>query len=251
MSFESKLIKLLVFFIQKSFDFEEALKGGVIAPGKDVDKEYDTIQKKIKEIEEELAAHLTENEKIFGCRLQYVGKDKNRYEIEVPENVAKKADDRFTLEGQRKGKNPVRRYSTNETRMLLKELLQAEDQRNVVLKDLLRRMFERFSNEYNVWKKVVDCVAILDCLTSFTVYGQNQNQICFPEIVDNDNDGAIIEIDEGVHPCIKLSDDFIPNGITLGGKTSAPLALLTGPNMVSIRSLNMYIIKETLNDFSK
>lgn len=29
---------------------------------------------------------------------------------------------------------------------------------------------------------------------------------------------------------MKLSDDFIPNGITLGG-TSAPLALLTGPNM--------------------
>lgn len=29
---------------------------------------------------------------------------------------------------------------------------------------------------------------------------------------------------------MKLSDDFIPNGITLGG-SSPPLALLTGPNM--------------------
>jgi len=35
---------------------------------------------------------------------------------------------------------------------------------------------------------------------------------------------------DGYHPCMKLSDDFIPNGITLGG-TNAPLALLTGPNM--------------------
>lgn len=175
---------------------------------------------------------MKEYEKYFGCRLQYVGKDKNRYEIEVPEERAKKAGDRFNLEGQRKGKNPARRFSTTETRQLLKDLMQAEDQRNNVLKDLLRRMFEKFSQEYEVWKKVVDCVSILDCLTACTVYGQNQNQICFPEIVEN-NDGPILEIEDGYHPCMTLTDDFIPNGITLGGKTSAPLSLLTGPNMVS------------------
>lgn len=209
------------------------MQQGVIAPGKGVDSEYDSIQEKIKDIEEELTAYLKEQEKFFGCRLSYVGKDKNRYEIEVPENSAKKADDRYTLEGQRKGKNAARRYSTNETRTLLKELMQMEDQRNGVLRDLLRRMFERFSDEYNVWKKVIDCVAILDCLTAFAVYGQNQNQICFPEIVDND-EGPIIEIEDGYHPCMKLTKDLIPNGITLGGKAAAPLALLTGPNMVNL-----------------
>lgn len=196
-----------------------------------MDSEYDSIQKRIAEINGEFAEYLTEQEKFFGCRLQYVGKDKNRFEIEVPESKVKKADSRYTLEGQRKGKNAASRFSTNETRQLLKELMQTEDQRNNVLKDLLRRMFEKFSHEYEVWKKVVDCVAILDCLTSLTVYGQNQAQICFPEIVDNNN-GPVIEIDEGVHPCMKLTDDFIPNGITLGGKTTPPLAILTGPNMV-------------------
>lgn len=207
------------------------MKEGVIAPGKGVDSEYDSIQKKIGEIKKELDDYLKEQEKFFGCRLQYVGKDKNRFEIEVPEQAAKKADARFNLEGQRKGKNPSRRFSTNQTRELLKEMMQVEDQRNNVLKDLLRRMFEKFSDEYNVWKKVTDCVAILDLITSFTVYGRNNAQICFPEIVNN-NDGPIIEIEEGVHPCIKFTDDFIPNGITLGGKTKAPLAILTGPNMV-------------------
>lgn len=207
------------------------MKEGVIAPGKGVDSEYDASLKGIAEIEEELAVYLKEQEKFFGCRLQYVGKDKNRYEIEVPEDRVKKVDSRFNLEGQRKGKNPARRYSTNETRQMLKDMQQAEEQRDNVLKDLLRRMFEKFSAEYNVWKKVTDCVAILDCLTAFTVYGQNQNRICFPEIVDN-NDGPIIEIEDGVHPCIKLSEDFIPNGIVLGGQ-KAPLSLLTGPNMVS------------------
>lgn len=217
--------------MQNGFDFDEALKEGVIAPGKGVDNEYDSIQKRIAEINEELTEYLKQQESFFGCRLQYVGKDKNRFEIEVPESKVKKANSRYTLEGQRKGKNAASRFSTEETRQLLKELMQAEDQRNGVLKDLLRRMFAKFSDSYEVWKKVIDCVAILDCLTSFTVYGQNQAQICFPKIVDNNN-GPVIEIEEGIHPCMKSTDDFIPNGITLGGETTAPLAILTGPNMV-------------------
>lgn len=110
--------------------------------------------------------------------------------------------------------------------------MEAEAQRNNVLKDLQRRMFEKFSNHYNMWKTCIELVSTLDVLTSLAVYGQNQNQdICFPEILGEQTDGPIIEIEEGFHPCMKLSEDFIPNGITLGGKESAPLALLTGPNM--------------------
>lgn len=64
-------------------------------------------------------------------------------------------------------------------------MLKAEDQRNAVLKDLSRRMFEKFSNHYTMWKKCVELIGILDVLTSLAVYGQNQNQFCFPEILDN------------------------------------------------------------------
>lgn len=49
-------------------------------------------------------------------------------------------------------------------------------------------------------------------------------------ISKNENLQPILEMEDGYHPCMKLSDDFIPNGITLGG-VSPPLALLTGPNM--------------------
>lgn len=38
-------------------------------------------------------------------------------------------------------------------------------------------------------------------------------------------------MEDGFHPCLKLTEDFIPNGITLGGPDTAALALLTGPNM--------------------
>lgn len=197
---------------------------------------------KITEIDEELQVYLKEQEKFFGCRLQYVGKDKNRYEIEVPEHAAKKASNRYTLLGQRKGKNAVRRFSTEESLRLRKDMLAAEEQKNKVLKDLLRRIMERFSENYEVWKKVVDCVAILDCLTALTVYGQNQNQMCFPEIVESDADGgAVVEIEDGYHPCMAISEDFIPNSITLGGGSTAPMALLTGPNMVKMKLMQILI----------
>lgn len=42
----------------------------------------------------------------------------------------------------------------------------------------------------------------------------------------------ILELEDGYHPCMRLTEDFIPNGIKLGGNNNmAPLVLLTGPNM--------------------
>lgn len=180
----------------------------------------------MKEVNKQLDAHLADQEQHFGCRLKYVGKDKNRFEIEVPESSVKRANEDHQLEGQRKG---FRRYSTEETRGFLKELMTAEERRNNVLKDLLRRLFEQFSQKYNTWKSINDCVAALDCLGSLAVYGQNLSEFCFPEIVAT-SDVPIIEIEDGFHPCMQTTDDFIPNGLVLGGKL-APLALLTGPNM--------------------
>ncbi len=63
-------------------------------------------------------------------------------------------------------------------------MIQTEDQRNSILKDLSRRMFEKFSNEYSVWKKCVDLTAILDVLMSMATYGNTQGHLCFPSIED-------------------------------------------------------------------
>lgn len=212
---------------QNAFDFEKALTEGSIAPGKGVDEEFDSIEREIVDINKQLDGHLVDQEKIFGCRLKYVGKDKTRFEIEVPESAVKRATEDHQLEGQRKG---FRRYSTDETRSYLKQLMACEEQRNNVLKDLLRRLFEKFSQEYDTWKCINDSVAALDCLSALAVYGQNLSEFCFPEIV-TEAKSPVIEIEDGFHPCMQLTDDFIPNGITLGGGQKAALALLTGPNM--------------------
>lgn len=125
----------------------------------------------------------------------------------------------------------MRRFSTDETRQMLKSMIQAELDRNNVLKDLQRRMFARFSKEYELWKRCIDYIATLDCLTSLAVYGQNLSDFCFPEILSLEKHETMIEIEDGYHPCMNLIEDFIPNGISLGGDNSAPLAILTGPNM--------------------
>ncbi|XP_055906922.1 probable DNA mismatch repair protein Msh6 [Eupeodes corollae] len=222
-------LKKVLKFFKKAFDHEEALKTGVIAPEKNVDAEFDNIESRIDEINKKLQEYLVKQEKYFGCRLSYFGSDKKRFQLEVPESHARKAGKDYFLEGQKKGTKPCRRFHTDETKSFLKQMQQAEDDRNNVLRDLSRRVFEKFSNHYDLWKQCLDNVSTLDVLCSLAEYARCQNFICVPELVE-DADTPFIEIDEGYHPCV-ASESYIPNGIVLGASGNAPLSLLTGPNM--------------------
>lgn len=220
-------------FFKNAFNREEALKVGVIAPEQNVDAEYDSIEEEIKNINEELQQYLKKQEKYFGCRVAYFGTDKKRFQLEVPESNAKKAGKEYALEGQKKGSKPVKRYHTEETKQFLKRMIQTEDRKKAVLKDLSRRIFEKFSKKYSLWKCCVELVGILDVLTSFAEYARNLDVNCTPEIIDNnqETDNPILVMEDGVHPCM-TSSDFIPNGISIGyTDNSSPLVLLTGPNM--------------------
>ncbi|KAL7733060.1 hypothetical protein ACLKA6_002861 [Drosophila palustris] len=222
------LSKQLKFF-ENAFDHEAADKTGVVAPQAGIDADYDEVQERIADIEQRLKAYLIEQERHFGCRVVYFGSDKKRYQLEVPETHAHKANKSYALEGQVKGKKPARRYTTAETKALLKDMQQAEDARNTVLKDLARRLFEKFSNHYEQWKQCIDCVSTLDVLSSLAEYARQQLVICVPEL-DSAQAQPFIELEEGYHPCVNAST-YIPNGLQLGTASEAPLSLLTGPNM--------------------
>lgn len=216
-------------YFATAFDHDAAAKTGVIAPQAGMDAEYDAAMDSIGEVEKRLKTYLVEQERHFGCRITYFGSDKKRYQLDVPESHASKANKSYTLEGQTKGKKPSRRYTTAETRALLKDMQHAEDTRNMVLKDLARRLFEKFSNHYDQWKQCIDCVANLDVLGSLAEYAGQQMVICVPELV-SDADQPFIQLEEGYHPCANAST-YIPNGLELGTASEAPLSLLTGPNM--------------------
>lgn len=214
-------------YFANAFDHEEAKKEGVIAPGKGIDDEFDEIEEEIVEINKELKAYLKDQEKYFGCRLSFFGNDKKRYQIEVPESNAKRAGNEYALESQKKG---AKRYHTEETRTFVKRIISAEERRNSVLKDLSRRIFEKFSAQFPMWRRCYEMVGSLDVLASLAEYARNQGNTCVPELVETAPNGQpIFEIDNGYHPCMNASD-FISNGLKLGGEL-APLALLTGPNM--------------------
>ncbi|KAH8296016.1 hypothetical protein KR054_000514 [Drosophila jambulina] len=231
-------------YFATAFDHEAASKTGVIAPQAGMDAEYDSAMDAIEAIEGRLKTYLVEQERHFGCRVTYFGSDKKRYQLDVPETHASKANKSYSLEGQTKGKKPSRRYTTAETRALLKDMQQAEDTRNMVLKDLARRLFEKFSNHYEQWKQCIDCVANLDVLGSLAEYAGQQMTICVPELVSG-ADQPFIQLEEGYHPCVNAST-YIPNGIELGTEKEAPLSLLTGPNMggksTLMRELGLLVI---------
>ncbi|XP_055546484.1 probable DNA mismatch repair protein Msh6 [Wyeomyia smithii] len=218
-------------FFEESFDHEKALKDGVIAPARGLDAEYDAVEQEIADILNELEEYKRAQEKHFGCSVTYFGSDKKRFQLEIPESASKRANSGYTLEGQKKGKNGVKRYHTDETREFLKRMIQTEDQRKVVLKDLARRIYEKFAKSYELWKRCIDLTATLDVLTSLAEYARSEGDMCVPEILDKDDQvGQILELEEGIHPCISETENYIPNGVCLGSNGSR-LVLLTGPNM--------------------
>ncbi|XP_039760055.1 probable DNA mismatch repair protein Msh6 isoform X3 [Pararge aegeria] len=215
-------------FFKEAFNQKEAEKEGRILPGEGVDQEYDSTLQTIKEIEEDLKEYLEEQEKYFKCRLHYVGTDKKRYQIEVPQNAASRAGSEYNLEGARKG---FKKFSTSETKEFLARMTAAEEQKTNVLKDLSRRIFEKFSSSYNQWESAIKCIATLDILLSFTEFTRQQSgDVCLPDVTFEKGQKPYINIVEGRHPCIPIVNDFIPNDTQLG-VDNARLLLLTGPNM--------------------
>ncbi|KAF9416391.1 hypothetical protein HW555_006238 [Spodoptera exigua] len=215
-------------FFKEAFNQEQAEKEGRILPGEGVDQEYDNTLQLIQEIEGELKEYLSKQEKYFKCRLSYVGTDKKRYQIEVPQNAAAKAGPDYNLEGARKG---FKRFSTSETKDFLARMIAAEEQKTNVLKDLSRRIFEKFSSHYNQWETAVQCLSTLDILLAFTEFARQQSgDVCLPQITFEEDQKPYLNIVEGRHPCISNVVDFIPNDTQLGTEDSS-LLLLTGPNM--------------------
>ncbi|XP_077301291.1 DNA mismatch repair protein Msh6 isoform X2 [Arctopsyche grandis] len=217
-------------FFKDSFDRQLAEKEGKILPKMGVDTEYDGTLQEISDIELELQDYLKIQEKYFNCKVVYFGSDKKRYQLEVPESKANKAGSKYQMEGARKG---FKRYSTAETKEFLARMQAAEENKHNVLKDLSRRIFEKFSQSYSTWQKAINCIATLDVIIALSEYARLQSsEMCVPKVsVTQPGDKPYILIKDGRHPCVTCSVDFIPNDASLNNEDTASLILLTGPNM--------------------
>ncbi|XP_003742162.1 DNA mismatch repair protein Msh6 [Galendromus occidentalis] len=230
-------VKEALNYFDKAFDKTKALKDGKIVPAPGVDEEFDEAQRRVAEVKDSLDEHLQQQMKHFGTsKISYTGTGRTAYQIEVPESVAGKATEDHTLEGHKKG---FKRYYTRRGKSLCDEMIKAEEMRDAVSKDLMRRIFHAFDEKRPLWKKVIECLSNLDCLMSLALYGNNAGgSVCRPKI-NHESQKAIIRIVNGCHPCLlkKLGEDkLIANDFTLGtveeGRCDgSSVALLTGPNM--------------------
>lgn len=67
-------------------------------------------------------------------------------------------------------------------------MMAAEEQKSNVLKDLSRRIFEKFSSSYNQWETATKCLATLDILLALTEFARQQSgDICLPQITFEKN----------------------------------------------------------------
>ena len=131
-------------YFDNAFDHKRAKSEGKVLPHSGADVEYDEQISTIESITEKLNQYLKEQTKFFGCKINYFGTGKNRFQLEVPESAAKKItkdNENYVLESARKG---FKRYSTPYIKKLFEKLMAAEDRKETVLQDVMRRIFETF-----------------------------------------------------------------------------------------------------------
>ncbi|CAB0010867.1 unnamed protein product [Nesidiocoris tenuis] len=232
-------------FFKNAFDRDEAEKEGRIIPSAGVDPEYDESIENMKRLDKEMKTYLAKQCQYFQCKVVYVGKDKNRYQLEIPESKANKVTDEYVLVGQRKG---FKKYSTPETKSFLERQMAAEDQKLNILADLRKRIFTRFIEKYENWYSAIECMSTLDVLMSLAMYSLSiDGDTCIPVFRDVSSvEQPFVNLVNGKFPCVTNDQSFIPNDTKLGENGQANLLLLTGPNMggksTLMRQLGLLVI---------
>ncbi|XP_056646514.1 probable DNA mismatch repair protein Msh6 isoform X1 [Diorhabda sublineata] len=218
-------------YFTNAFDHQQAEKDGKIIPKTGVIDEYDEIEVIIENLKKKLDNYLNEQSKFFGCNVTYVGTDKKRYQLEVPEIKSNKATDEYRLEGAKKGAKPVKRFSTATTRDLLSQMIDAESTKEKVILDLSRKIFEKFNDKRDKFDTVIQCLTILDVLCSLAEYARTYSfEICLPTILPFDDQPKLL-IENGRHPVAQNLENYIPNDTKMGVDELPSLLIITGPNM--------------------
>jgi len=160
----------------------------------------------------------------FRTKVSWFGSDKKRFQLEVSDKVSVPAS--FELSSSKKG---FKRYITTETKDFLSRLQKHEAAREALLKDLMRRIFEKVDSHRRTWSNAVAVICELDVLLSLAKFSLSQD-MCRPIVKLSDDPYLIVE--DGRHPCVPL-ESYIPNSSQLGPSDSdhGKLVLLTGPNM--------------------
>lgn len=238
-------------FFSEAFDPVQARREGVITPKPGYDEEYDQAKEGIAGVMGELDAYLKEQRQRLGSNeVKFWGtKDKDRFQLEVPEAVLRKGQPAdYEAKSSKKG---CRRFHTPRIRALLEELGEAEAHLAEAQRDEMRRLFEKFDQDRPLWTAAVNNLALLDVLLSLAEVssrpGYSRPELVPYQATEGSSSSSskfggdnvvtpFISIKGGRHPCLEARatlGDYIPNDLDLGVAQTRPerVMLLSGPNM--------------------
>ena len=183
---KEEITKSLQYF-RTIFDEKQAKKDGNIKPRPGIDSEYDQAKATLADLERSLEEYLRDMKKKIGVSdLKYWGTNKDRYQIEVPIASTGKVPKDWTSKSQKK---THRRYWTREIEQMLGQLVEAEDRIAAAQKDTLRRVFEKFDEQRNVWNDALRCTATLDALLSLADISSAPRYVWPVLVEDKGSDG--------------------------------------------------------------
>ena len=240
-------------FFRKAFDKTQALQTGEVIPRKGFSPSFDAALAAVADAEAALEDYLKTQKRVLGFSgLKYWGKNKDRYQLEVPVKVIQQQSGgaepaEYELKSQTK---TVKRFWTAELKEMLADMLKAEAAREAALGDQMRTIFHTFDRSYGKWAAATDALAQLDALASLGGVSCYEGYVRATFRERSAASGPSFVSVRGRHPTVEaaLKDgSFIPNGTTLGVPDSsegggaraneaaaaavAPLLLLSGPNM--------------------
>uniref|UniRef100_A0AC35FN93 DNA mismatch repair protein MutS core domain-containing protein n=1 Tax=Panagrolaimus sp. PS1159 TaxID=55785 RepID=A0AC35FN93_9BILA len=188
---------------EQTFDREKTIAKGYIVPRPGIDNDYDESLKKMHACEAACNDYVDKLKKEQNIpQIKLFGTGKNRYLLEISDMFTEKLGNEFELQSKDKGFNL---YSTKELNELVSKLKVAECERNVKLKEAIRKIFKHFSSRKIKFIKVISQIAILDCLGSLAKYARECSSLGYPiarPVFDFESDTPFLEIEQGYHPLL-------------------------------------------------
>jgi DNA mismatch repair protein MSH6 len=192
------------------------------------DSGYDSIMDSMECIKKELQDILVREQENFRCpSIKYVH-SKCRYELEVPEGLAKgdKKPNNYEFTSKRQG---YTRYHTPRIKELVDKLDACEEKAKVAIAPFISSVFEKLYNFKPAISQLIKCVAHVDCLCSLAINSSYEG-FTRPTFCKE----PMIELRGIKHPCLMLTNtQFIPNDIVINTKENQNKSVLvvSGPNM--------------------
>ncbi|QUC19056.1 uncharacterized protein UV8b_03297 [Ustilaginoidea virens] len=212
-------------FWKTAFDRQRARQEKILIPGRGIEPDFDESLARMDEVKNQLDDLLSAKKTELKCRsLKYTDVGKEVYQMEAPKSVKVPSSWR-----QMSSTKDVKRWYFGQLTQLVRELQEAEELHSQLVREIASRLFRKFDVEYNTWLRAIKIIAQLDCLVSLAKASSSLGEpACRPQFFDHER--SFVDFDELRHPCmINTVDDFIPNGIKLGGDR-AKINLLTGAN---------------------